>query len=125
MAELQLGPRQAAAILAVVETPGVGLGSLAQTLGADQPTTSALVDRLLVADLVRRETDPADRRRAHLYPTASATRFASSIAAARQQTEAQLQRALGSADAAALARILERLIGELEEIDTAARAARP
>ena len=111
--DLQLGPRQAAAILALVEAPGMSLGSLAETLGADQPTTSALVDRLLNAELVRRETDPSDRRRARLEPTDDAIRLAERIANARQESESQLWTALGPEDGEELARILNHLTERL------------
>jgi MarR family transcriptional regulator for hemolysin len=124
VAELQLGPRQAAAILALVEAPGLSLGSLAETLGADQPTTSALVDRLLAADLVQRETDPTDRRRARLQPTESAMQLAQGIAAARRETEELIRQALGPEDAEELERILNRLIESLEEKTVPAREGR-
>jgi DNA-binding MarR family transcriptional regulator len=114
-AELELTPRQAAVILALVESPGVSLGSLAETLGADQPTASALVDRLLAAGLVRRETDPDDRRRARLQPTESALQLAKGLAAARRESEALIRRALGPEDSEALARILTHLVATLGE----------
>jgi DNA-binding MarR family transcriptional regulator len=113
ISDLQLGPRQAAAILALVEAPGMSLGALAETLGADQPTTSALVDRLLTAELVRRETDPTDRRRARLEPTDEAVRLAERVATARRESEELLWDALGPEDGEELARILNRLTERL------------
>jgi DNA-binding MarR family transcriptional regulator len=115
LAELDLTHRQAAALLELVESPGMSLGSLAETLGADQPTASALVDRLLGADLVRRETDPADRRRARLQPTEAALGLAKKVASARRESEELIRRALGPEDSEEMARILTRLTDALPD----------
>jgi len=112
--ELVLTHRQAAAVLAVVEEPGVTLSSLADAVGADQATASALIDRLLAADLVRRETDPADRRRAMLYPTDKALQIAQAIAGARLASEDRIRAVLGNADSERLAKLLARLVNGLE-----------
>ena len=113
LAALDLTQRQAATVLALVETPGATLSALAETLGADQPTASALVDRLLGAGLVRRETDAKDRRKARLYPTAEALRLAEALTEARRETESRIREALGPADSAALERLLQGLVESL------------
>jgi DNA-binding MarR family transcriptional regulator len=112
--ELELTPRQAAAVLAFVENPGATLSYLAETVGADQATASALVDRLLAADLVRRETDPADRRRAMLHPTDKALQLAQAIAGARRASEDRIRAVLGNTDSDRLATLLARLVDGLE-----------
>jgi DNA-binding MarR family transcriptional regulator len=114
MREMDLTPRQAAAILELVERPGLSLNALAEALGADQPTASALVDRLLAAGYVRRDTDPSDRRRASLQPTERAHELAEGLTAARQETEQSIHEALGPEDSAELSRLLIRLIERLE-----------
>jgi DNA-binding MarR family transcriptional regulator len=114
VADLDLTYRQAAAVHAVTEAPGMTLGALAEALGADQATASALVDRLLSAGLVRRETDPSDRRRAMLFATRRALRLARGIQQARRETEVFLEEALGPEGAAELRRLLERLTTRLE-----------
>lgn len=124
VAELSLTQRQASAVLALVETPGQPLNGLAETLGSDQATASALVDRLLAAGLARRETDPDDRRRARLYPTARASELAAALAAARSATELLIRSTLGSRDSAELARLLERLSDGLSAEPAAARRER-
>lgn len=122
VSELDLTARQAAAILALVEEPGATLSRLAETLGADQATASALVDRLLAADLVTRETDPSDRRRAMLHPTAKALSLAKAIAEARQVVEESIRNVLGAGDSAQLADLLTRLADGLERRREAAAA---
>jgi DNA-binding MarR family transcriptional regulator len=117
LAELELTQRQAAAIRSLVQRPGVTLSGLAESLGSDQATASALVDRLLAASLVRRETDPQDRRRAMLYPTDKALELAEALTSALQASEGRVKAILGQHDSAALARLLERLIAGLDGIE--------
>ena len=112
--ELGLTPRQAAAILALVERPGLTLNGLAEALGADQPTASSLIDRLLAAGYVRRETDPNDRRKASLQPTANAMQIAEALAAARHSTEELIRGSLGPQDSDELTRLLIRLVERLD-----------
>jgi DNA-binding MarR family transcriptional regulator len=50
----------------------VTVSGLAQVLGTRPPATSAMVDRLARAGLVRRLPDPHDRRRVHLTLTSAA-----------------------------------------------------
>jgi DNA-binding MarR family transcriptional regulator len=50
----------------------VSLSELAQALGTRPPATSAMVDRLTHAGLVRRTPDPHNRRRVELTLTADA-----------------------------------------------------
>ena len=71
------------------------------------------MDRLLAAELVRRETDPLDRRRARLQPTTAALPLARKVAAARRESEALIRVALGPEDSKALIKILTRLTAEL------------
>ncbi len=122
LTEWDLTTRQASAILALVEAPGVTLGSLAEALRADQATASSVVDRLLAAELVKRETDPADRRRARLYPTDKALRIAENVARARHRTEEMLEAALGATTAHKLKKVLTELSERLEREALAAQA---
>jgi DNA-binding MarR family transcriptional regulator len=50
----------------------VSLTDLARSLGTRLPATSAMVDRLAHAGMVSRTTDPENRRRINLIPTAAA-----------------------------------------------------
>src|SRR5262245_61798814 len=105
LTELDLTHRQAAAIRALVQQPGVTLSGLAATLGSDQATASALVDRLLAAALVRRETDPQDRRRAMLFPTEKALELGEALDAALFASEERIKAVLGAEDSESLVRL--------------------
>jgi DNA-binding MarR family transcriptional regulator len=114
LTDFDITPRQATAILALVDNPGVTLGALADALRSDQATASAVVDRLLAAELVKRETDPADRRRARLYATDKAMRIAERVAEARRRTDEMLEATLGAQTAQKLKRVLTRMSEQLE-----------
>jgi len=110
---MDLTAGQATALLFLNDTPGAALGTLAAGLDTDLATTSTMVDRLMSADLVRRETDPADRRRALLYPTEKAMGLISQLEDARRETAVYLRDALGPERTHELTRLLDELIGQL------------
>jgi DNA-binding MarR family transcriptional regulator len=115
LAPLDLTPRQAAVILALAAQPGARLGALAQQVGADQPTISALVDRLVERSLVMREADPADRRRASLRLTPTAESLAGDIQQIRAAVDQQLVELLGEAPARQLLDLLNELAADLDQ----------
>ena len=98
--------------LLAIGTPregGLGIGALAGELGIRQPATSTLVERLTVAGLVRRESDPGDRRRVLLGLTSEGERFVNDIRVGRRRTfDGWLDR-LGEDELSALARGLAAL----------------
>ncbi len=121
LSHLDLTARQAAAILVVSAQPGIGLWAVADSIGADQPTTSVLVDRLVERRLLVREPDPGDRRRACLSLTPAADGLATQIRAARGAAEQLLLALLGDERAAMLRSLLEDLSTRLEEEERVAR----
>ncbi|MGN6814206.1 MAG: MarR family winged helix-turn-helix transcriptional regulator [Thermomicrobiales bacterium] len=115
LAPLDLTPRQAAVILALAAQPGTRLGALAEKVGADQPTISALVDRLVERGLVAREADPADRRRACLRLTPAAGSLAGDIQQIRAAMDRQLIDLLGEAPGRQLLDSLNELAARLDQ----------
>jgi DNA-binding MarR family transcriptional regulator len=115
VAQLDLTAGQATALLFLGESPGSTLGGLAQGLGTDLATTSTMIDRLMSADLVRRETDRADRRRALLFPTDKALGLTSRLEEARSETAVFLRAVLGAERAGLLADLLQQLIAQVEK----------
>jgi DNA-binding MarR family transcriptional regulator len=104
-------------LLIVVEAdPGIGVAAAARALHLAGNSVSALVNNLVAAELLRRETDPADRRAARLYLTPAARRR---LARYRQTRAGLVGRALDQVDPAdreaieralpALRRLLEAL----------------
>jgi DNA-binding MarR family transcriptional regulator len=70
--ELQLSMAQLKALALVVHTGGVTGRSLAARLSIGASAVTPLVDRLAAQKLVRRESDPDDRRVAWIRPTPKA-----------------------------------------------------
>ncbi|HEX5370024.1 MAG TPA: MarR family transcriptional regulator [Dehalococcoidia bacterium] len=119
LTEFDLSPAQATALLILRDRPGLTLRDLAESLSTDQATTSAMVDRLMSQNLVRRETDPDDRRRARLLLAPEADDIVQRLDDARQATNERILEALGKHEAADLSRILTRLLERLSEASEA------
>jgi DNA-binding MarR family transcriptional regulator len=102
--EAGLTPQQHQALLAIKGFPGrdrVTIGELAEQLVQRHHSTVGLVDRLEALGLVRREADPADRRRAMVALTDRAEEVLAGLSAIHR---AELRRLRPS-----LAALLERL----------------
>lgn len=69
-----LRPAQVELMLVVDRNPGVSVAAAARELRLADNTVSTLVNQLIRAGMLRRETDPDDRRAARLELTAAARR---------------------------------------------------
>ena len=95
-AEAGLTPAQHQALLAIKGMPGTGhvsVGDLAQWLGVRHHSCVGLVDRLELLGLIRKRTDPADKRRIFLNLTARAERKLAALSAAHRD---ELRRRAGA-----------------------------
>ncbi len=114
LTRLELTARQAAVLLALHAEPGAGVTEVAEQVGADLPTTSALVAKLADRELIARSDDPDDRRRSRLDLTDEGRALVRPVMAARDAADARLARAAGD-EAPALRRILAHMIAALHE----------
>ena len=112
LTRLGLTARQAAVLLAVYAEPGMGVTDAAEQVGADLPTTSALVAKMAERQLIMRGDDPGDRRRSRLYLTEDGHAMVMPVMAARDAADARITLAAGD-DAEALRAILAHLIAGL------------
>ena len=113
-AELDLSVVQAQALLTVTATPGINVGGLAAALSKDQASTSIIVDRLMTMGLLRRETDPADRRRAQLYTTEEANPIVAELESAREDINRLVYDALGDDRSETLQALLKAFLDAVE-----------
>ncbi|GAQ53106.1 MarR family winged helix-turn-helix transcriptional regulator [Streptomyces acidiscabies] len=67
-----LPPAELDVLRQLLDSPGSGVGVLAQELGMHASNVSTTVRGLVAQGLVRREPDPADRRAVRLFPTMAA-----------------------------------------------------
>lgn len=61
-AGIELTSVQFAVLAALSENPGIDQATVAGLIAYDRPTTGSVLDRLETRDLIRRETNPTDRR---------------------------------------------------------------
>ncbi|MCX5442511.1 MULTISPECIES: MarR family winged helix-turn-helix transcriptional regulator [unclassified Streptomyces] len=93
----------------VVARPGIGVSAAARDLRLAGNSVSTLVNQLVKAGLLRRETDPSDRRSALLYATPAAAARLSDWQVRRGTLMREQLAALDPADRAALAAALPAL----------------
>lgn len=74
-----LTPVQYAALSAIEAKPGLDQATLASRIAYDRVTIGGVVDRLVQKELVRRETNPSDRRARNLFVTEKGTQALSEI----------------------------------------------
>jgi DNA-binding MarR family transcriptional regulator len=102
----------------VEEAPGIGVASAARRLHVAGNSVSTLVNQLVEADFLLRETDPADRRAARLFLTDAATARLERWRAARSALVGGALDRMPPADVAALDTALpalRRLLAQLTE----------
>ncbi len=113
-AEMDLSIAQAQALLILDANPGMNLGSLARSLSKDQASTSIMIDKMMTLGLVRRDTDPDDRRRALLYIAAQAESHVERLKCVRQDINRLVIDALGPERSQTLETLLEQLLDAIE-----------
>ncbi|MEU6389481.1 MarR family winged helix-turn-helix transcriptional regulator [Streptomyces sp. NPDC046939] len=87
----------------VLESPGIGVGAVAQELGLHASNVSTTVRGLVSQGLLRREPAPHDRRAIELYPTMGAIQGMARIEQAWSEIFADALAALSPDERAALA----------------------
>ena len=102
--------RAAYGVLAALEgDPGVRLSALADRLGIDISTASRHVHSLQEKELVRRATDPADRRAANLSLTEAGREVLTKVHTARCRLIERVVEDWDAAEVDQLATLMERL----------------
>lgn len=116
------GPRLRGAeveLLRVVETqPGIGVAAAARELHLAGNSVSTLVNRLVDAGLLGRETDPADRRAVRLRLTPDAVHRLTAWRQARSELVGRALADLAAEDVAAVERALPALRRLAERLAT-------
>jgi DNA-binding MarR family transcriptional regulator len=109
LAPWDLSPHQARALRVVSSRDGVRLSELAEALRIAPRSATEVADGLQERGLVRRESDPADRRAVVLRPTDAGRRVQQEVDDARAADAEELFGRLSGSDRAELARILRAL----------------
>jgi DNA-binding MarR family transcriptional regulator len=113
---------QGQALMELDAAPGMNVRALAGALSKDQASTSILVDKLMSLDLVRRETDPADRRKARLYLSPQAESLVRHLELARDDINRLVRDALGLERSETLLELLGEFLSAVEGSEAGERA---
>lgn len=109
------------AMSAVVAQPGIRVTELGKSMAIHQSTTSNLVERLVQADLLRRERSAKDQRVVQLYPTAKGSRLVKKAPGAVRGVLMDGLEQLSAKELSALDSALSALIGKMDVKDSSGR----
>jgi DNA-binding MarR family transcriptional regulator len=97
------------------DAPPLTVGRLAAEVLAKQPTLTKSLDRLEAQGWVRRRSDAADARRAHVTLTAAGRRHVAPLLAEADRHQRRRLEVLGAdGDASALSAVLQRVVQRLD-----------
>jgi DNA-binding MarR family transcriptional regulator len=116
-----LTPTQLSVLFEVVRARSVGVGELAAREGINPTLLSRVIGQLSDAGLVRRETDPDDRRSALVVSTAAGRRLRDRARSERNDVLARLLAEAHEDDRAAIIAALPALEGLAERLAAARR----
>jgi DNA-binding MarR family transcriptional regulator len=103
---------QFAMLQVLMDSPGIDQVTLAQRVAFDAATSGAVIARLEAKAWVRRELDPADRRRRLLWLTAGGRKAATRMKSAAERVQARLLEPLNAQEQTQLLDLLGKLVAE-------------
>jgi DNA-binding MarR family transcriptional regulator len=121
LVDRDLTPQQFWVLLHLHEGQGLSLHELAESIWTDDPTASRIVAKLVDRKLIRTESDPSDRRRFRLELTPKGKKLSHEMFALRNEMRAGIERDLSPSDRQTLTRLLRTVIGNADQLLTAAR----
>jgi DNA-binding MarR family transcriptional regulator len=110
------------ALAAVVGQPGIRVTELGKSMAIHQSTTSNLVERLVNADLMRRERSAKDQRVVQLFPTAKGSRLVKKAPMPVRGVLMDGLEKLSPKELAALVTSLKTLIGKMDVKDASGQS---
>jgi DNA-binding MarR family transcriptional regulator len=116
LAELGVRTGHLATLLALYERDGQTQAELTRTVGVEQPSMVATLRRMEAADLVRRDPDPDDRRRAIVTLTPKAQEIRTDVQGLRREIAAEALADFTTEERASMLGMLNRLAASLEEL---------
>ena len=109
-ADFDVTPVQFAILNALLTQPGEDQITLAGRVALDAATLGAVITRLQARGLIRRESDPCDRRRKLLWLTSEGEVLARQLIAPARRVQERLMAPLSPEDRVLLVQLLERLV---------------
>lgn len=109
-----LHPGQDLLLESLSQTQGQSMGALAEALGVRPPTVTKMVNRMEAGGLVERRNSRYDSRQNHVFITVSGKQMLDRIADTWRQVEENTFAGLKEKDTRRLAKILARVLENLE-----------
>jgi len=109
-----LYPGQFPALLALWEREGISQAELCRLVQVEQPTMANTLNRMERDNLIRRESDPQDRRRALVFLTERARALEVEVTAEARGVNTVAVGDLTPEERAELLRLLNKMTGNLE-----------
>lgn len=103
-------PIQWGVMAAILEEPGAGQKHIAKRVGIDPVTLGQMIDALEKKDLVKRETDPGDRRGRQLFLTQRATELRHRLRPSMLEAQERVLAPLTKTERASLLDMLARVV---------------
>ena len=110
LARLDVTPSQFKVVMSLNEVDSLGQRQLAELIGVDPRNCVPIIDSLVEADLLSRETDRTDRRRRVLCLTRKGRQLAEELESVNAEIEATLLSPLSSKERSALHRMLVTIL---------------
>jgi DNA-binding MarR family transcriptional regulator len=123
--ELELSNQQFWLLVALVERQGATLAELLGALPMDQPTASRVLAALSRRNLVRLDSDPADRRRRRMVLTPRGAEFGARCLAVAEKVRQAVVANFSPDEIATLRSWLGRMVDNLDELDRLSPPAVP
>ncbi len=108
--DFDVTPVQFAILNALIDDPGEDQVTLARRVAFDAATSGSVISRLESKGWVRREADPADRRRKLLWVTPQGEQVALRMKRAVVRAQARIVAPLDAAERVQLAQLLGKLV---------------
>lgn len=109
-AAFEVTPVQFSIINALMDTPGVDQVTLAARVAFDAATSGSVIGRLEARGWIRRQVDPADKRRKLLWVTPAGEKAAIQMKKAVTRVQKRILSPLDAAEQALFLELLDRLV---------------
>ncbi|MCF8105565.1 MAG: MarR family transcriptional regulator [Desulfohalobiaceae bacterium] len=113
---LEITPEQWSVLSCLWEKEGQYSTEIAEKTGRDKHTISRIINLLLKKGIVRRQRDPQDKRRAHLYLTEKGRRLERPVNTVVEDFCAEVFHGVSEIEADRLQQIQERLLQNIKRL---------
>ena len=107
-------PEQCAVLFCLWEKDGVTPKDLSLLVSKDAPTTVRILKKLIKKGLLRRESDPTDKRSYRIYMTAQGNALQDEITAAGEAAVKKVLRGIAKEDSQLMMKLLKQIYDNLE-----------